>query len=435
MKKTLFIVLILLSAEFNEAQVTKLKWIVRGTMPYPVSGGQVVYDIAGRSNKIYIFGGYSDSLQSAVDWIQEYDALENSWKMVGHMIQARDQFVADIWKNIVVYFGGTNDVSTFKNTLEQWEYTIVTNEPSVRATEKNFGRLYSTGQIVGDNLYIIGGDPANPSDQLPYITAFDLNTRQFGFSFISPSPDPPRQRMTFIVGENIYIFGGIANGVMNAIQKFNISTQKLEDLPEKLLESRAAGSAVFNPLSQKGFIIGGYNETLNAMNTVEQIEILPDGSLQITESAPLTYARAGLMAVAYKNGFVAVFGGRTGRGHQGKVVPYIETLEEITSIEEENELPKEFTLNQNYPNPFNPSTVISYQLPAAGHVSLKIFDQLGREIATLVDEFQQAGKHNSQFSIRNPSAGRQGSQLSSGIYFYRLTAGAYSSTKKMLLLK
>ena len=56
-------------------------------MPYPVSGGQVVYDIAARSNKIYIFGGYSDSLQSAVDWIQEYDAKENSWKMVGHMIQ------------------------------------------------------------------------------------------------------------------------------------------------------------------------------------------------------------------------------------------------------------------------------------------------------------------------------------------------------------
>lgn len=425
MKKLLFIVLISLIAGINEAQ---LRWRVVGTMPYPVSGGQVVYDIAARSNKIYIFGGYSDSLQSAVDWIQEYDAKENSWKMVGRMIQARDQFVADIWKNNVMYFGGTNDASTEKNAIEQWDYRIVTNEPSVRAKDKNFGRLYSTGQIVGDNLYIIGGDPANPSDQLAYITAYNLSTKQIGFSFFSPSPDPPRQRMTFIVGENIYIYGGVTNGVMQAIQKFNISAKKLDDLPEKLIESRAAGSAVFNPLSQKGFIIGGYNETLNAMNTVEQVEILPNGSLKITKSVPLTYARSGLMAVAYQNGFVAVFGGRTDRGHLGKVVPYIEILEEVTSVNEEDELPKEFTLNQNYPNPFNPSTVISYQLPVAGHVSLKIFNQLGQEIATLVDEFQQAGKHNSQFSILN-------SEFSSGIYFYTLKTYSFTQTKKMLLLK
>lgn len=425
MKKFLIVILFLCAAGISEAQ---LRWRVVGTMPYPVSGGQVVYDIAARSNKIYIFGGYSDSLQSAVDWIQEYDAKENSWKMVGHMIQARDQFVADIWKNNIIYFGGTNDASTEKNAIEQWDYKIVTNEPSVRAKDKNFGRLYSTGQIVGDNFYIIGGDPATPSDQLAYITAYDLSTRQFGFSFISPSPDPPRQRMTFIVGQNIYIFGGVTNGVMQAIQKFNISAKKLDDLPEKLIESRAAGSAVFNPLSQKGFIIGGYNETLNAMNTVEQVEILPNGSLKITKSVPLTYARSGLMAVAYQNGFVAVFGGRTDRGHLGKVVPYIEILEEVTSVNEEDELPKEFTLNQNYPNPFNPSTSISYQLSMGGFVSLKVYDTIGKEVVTLVNEFQDAGKHSIQLKANQFG-------MTSGIYFYRLTAGAYSSTKKMLLLK
>ncbi|MFA5804914.1 MAG: T9SS type A sorting domain-containing protein [Melioribacteraceae bacterium] len=91
-------------------------------------------------------------------------------------------------------------------------------------------------------------------------------------------------------------------------------------------------------------------------------------------------------------------------------------------------LPSSFSLEQNYPNPFNPSTVISYQLPVAGHVSLKVFDMLGREVATLIDEFQQAGKYNSQFSILN-------SELSSGVYFYTLTAGNKIETKKMLLLK
>ncbi len=91
-------------------------------------------------------------------------------------------------------------------------------------------------------------------------------------------------------------------------------------------------------------------------------------------------------------------------------------------------MPSSFKLAQNYPNPFNPSTVINYQLPVSGHVSLKVYDMLGREVATLVDEFQQAGNHNSQFSIRN-------SQLSSGIYFYTIKAGNFIETKKMVLMK
>ena len=100
----------------------------------------------------------------------------------------------------------------------------------------------------------------------------------------------------------------------------------------------------------------------------------------------------------------------------------------ITNVAQEKNLPTSFRLFQNYPNPFNPETVIGYQLSVAGHVTLKIYDMLGREIATLVNEYQQAGIHNSQFSIRNYS-------LPSGTYFYRLTAGDFSSTQKMVLLK
>jgi hypothetical protein len=397
-------------------------------MPYPVSGGQVIYDIDRGSDKIYIFGGYSDSLQSAVDWIQEYDVAKNTWKRVGTMLQPRDQFVSDIWKNSVLYFGGTNDASTDKTSIEAWDYNIVTNLASTFDRNKNFGRLLSTGQIVGDTYYLIGGDPSNPVNPVPYITAYNLNSKQVGFTFNSPSPDPPRQRMTFIVGDNIYICGGVTNGVMKAIQRFNISTQKLDDLSVQLKESRAAGSAVYNPLSKKGFIIGGYNETLSAMNTVEQVDVQSDGSLKITQTTPLTYARTGLMAVAYKNGFVVVFGGRTDRGHLGKVVPYIEILINGGSSVKGGEIPKEFTLDQNYPNPFNPSTNIGYQLAAGSFVSLKVYDILGKEVAVLVNEYQTAGSHSIQMFAEKYN-------LTAGIYFYRLTAGNYSSTKKMLLLK
>jgi len=99
-----------------------------------------------------------------------------------------------------------------------------------------------------------------------------------------------------------------------------------------------------------------------------------------------------------------------------------------TSIKEVSEIPSTFSLAQNYPNPFNPSTLIGYQLPEASHVSLKIYDELGREVATLVDEFQQAGIHNSTFNIQNWS-------LPSGVYFYTLKVGDFIETKKMILIK
>ena len=90
--------------------------------------------------------------------------------------------------------------------------------------------------------------------------------------------------------------------------------------------------------------------------------------------------------------------------------------------------PAKYFMNQNHPNPFNPSTTISYEIPQAEYVTLKIYDVLGREVATLVDEFKQAGSYNSQFSIRN-------SKLVSSVYFYQLKAGSFVSTKKLIVMK
>ncbi len=100
----------------------------------------------------------------------------------------------------------------------------------------------------------------------------------------------------------------------------------------------------------------------------------------------------------------------------------------LTLVDENESLNiKEYKLEQNYPNPFNPTTRINYQLPEASKVILKVYDVLGREIATIVNQFQNAGKYSVEFSA---SGG-----LSSGVYFYRISAGDFIQTKKMLMIK
>ena len=89
-------------------------------------------------------------------------------------------------------------------------------------------------------------------------------------------------------------------------------------------------------------------------------------------------------------------------------------------------LPKGFALSQNYPNPFNPSTVISFQLPVSSHVMLKVFDVNGREVATLVNGEMKAGKHAVTFAPR---------ETTTGLYFYKITAGKFSQTRKAVLMK
>ena len=89
-------------------------------------------------------------------------------------------------------------------------------------------------------------------------------------------------------------------------------------------------------------------------------------------------------------------------------------------------IPKAFAIEQNYPNPFNPTTTLSFGVPRAGLVTVKVFDLLGREVATLVNENRPAGYHTEVLD---------GSRLSSGVYFYRLQANGYSATKKLMLVR
>ncbi|MFQ5604609.1 MAG: T9SS type A sorting domain-containing protein [bacterium] len=107
---------------------------------------------------------------------------------------------------------------------------------------------------------------------------------------------------------------------------------------------------------------------------------------------------------------------------------WFQNIDIITSVEQIASplLPKEFRLDQNYPNPFNPTTVIQFAVPKRSRVSLKLYDVLGREIATLVDEEFQPGEYKVDFKAKG---------LASGIYFYRIQAEGFVQTRKLTLLK
>ncbi|MFZ1518961.1 MAG: T9SS type A sorting domain-containing protein [Ignavibacteriaceae bacterium] len=105
---------------------------------------------------------------------------------------------------------------------------------------------------------------------------------------------------------------------------------------------------------------------------------------------------------------------------------YDNYIPEMTNISYTPPLPEHYYLSQNYPNPFNPATRIDYELPISGYTTLMVYDVLGRNIATLVNEFKEAGFYNLNFNSGN---------LSSGVYFYTLNSKSFSRTNKMIVIK
>jgi hypothetical protein len=144
-----------------------------------------------------------------------------------------------------------------------------------------------------------------------------------------------------------------------------------------------------------GFRVGGYNNTLNSLSgKMDEFRV---------------YRRA-LDTAEISATWNTDIGGCTGP----------------VGITNHNQTPLVYELKQNYPNPFNPATKIAYALPKSGSVKLVVFDVLGREVAVLVNEYKKSGTYEVDFDA---------SRLSSGVYFYRINAGDFTDTKKMLLIK
>ncbi|PJA54891.1 MAG: hypothetical protein CO167_01285, partial [Candidatus Marinimicrobia bacterium CG_4_9_14_3_um_filter_48_9] len=111
--------------------------------------------------------------------------------------------------------------------------------------------------------------------------------------------------------------------------------------------------------------------------------------------------------------------------------PFMLSIDATTVSIDNAQIPDVFALHQNYPNPFNPTTTIRYDLPEATDVTIMVYNMLGQRVATLVNSHQNAG----YYSLRWNGQTNNGSQIASGIYLYRIQAGSFTKTMKMMYMK
>jgi len=180
----------------------------------------------------------------------------------------------------------------------------------------------------------------------------------------------------------------------------------------------------------------GNNYTGSYLNNIESNPLFVDSAqndFHLTDNSPCIGAGADSAQVASKWYYAPAFDFEGNpRPHPEGSLPDIGAFENslgspLTGIKEvQKQIPDGFHLYQNYPNPFNPTTMIEYQVPSTGHVNLRVYNVLGKEIATLVNAVVLAGYHEIEFSAND---------LAGGIYFYRMETGSYRQTRKMLLVK
>lgn len=266
----IFIVILLIISDTLLAQVD---WQVVGEMRLPIAGGQAFPN----KGNVYIirmvwFDAGLRELDTKVFYVFIY--LEVKYIYAGSPIWFRFRFC---WRHSLLFWGVFNPASS-DSSIEYWSVPIGSN---YLAENINFQRIFSSGIISNGKFYVIGGNPLSGPNfgQLPYLVEYDLATGAVSFqeNNLYSFDVLPEQQMCAAIGEDIYIFGGVFNGVSQKILKFSTINHTFEELPIDLPVPRAGGSAVRIGDSNQVYIIGGYNEGTYPLSSVDIFSVTPTG--------------------------------------------------------------------------------------------------------------------------------------------------------------
>lgn len=323
--------------------------------------------------KLYVVGGYAESGFSSQGRVYEFDPQTNNWTRKRDLPTPRGALVALAFENKIYAIGGANGANAF-----------AVNEVYDPATDSwaalrpmPTAREHLAAAVIDSLLYVVGG-------------RFQNN------------------------------FGQLVNS--NQLEAYAPASNRWHRLPAM---PTARGGLAAAAMNGKLYVFGGEFFGTGGAGVFEENEEYDPGTRTWREVQPLPTPRHGMSAVAV-NDTIFVIGGGPVAGYGVTAANEAFTFAVPTKVEESPQNVGGFVLRQNHPNPFNAATRIAFALPAAAEVKLSVYDLHGREVAVLVQKALLAGEHAVAFDATG---------LASGLYHYTLRAGAFTETKKLLLLR
>lgn len=404
---------IIIGSSFGQTDTLTLQW--EASVHYGTYGQRTVlvndtlWHLGGEVYYGYPFG-YNYWDYSFV----EYMAMGNNyWSIDTTKIMYRRYLNAETYNGKIYIFGGVG--TDYSEEMEIFD-------PSTRTI--SFGsplpyprRLAGSAQYNG-NIYLVGGDSGDGySDRLDI---YDINSDSWSSG--APLPVAMQTESVYYNGK-IYVFGGWSGYVHDEIFEYNISSDSWTQVGATPDPVSAHKLAVYQG---NIFVIGDYND----LNRIWKYNI-SDESWVIYNSNYVGRRHASTVIHNDKLYIVAGNSVYDGVYQNYRIVQSID-LSDILAIGRHNStLLKSFELNQNFPNPFNPTTKIEFSVNQNGNVKIVIFDILGRQVRSLVNEKKSIGRHSIQWDGKNDA----GKLVQSGQYYYTVEMDGMKKAKKMILIK
>jgi hypothetical protein len=441
------------------------------TLLDPPNFGQTWYElrvvkfIPGSDGDFVAVGEYLPDplLAHANGFLLRYYRYNNTWEIQSFQAQgAQFHFIRDAVfdpdDTTRLLIAGTRGLSDpggncFEFTTMVVDYNINTLTYSVLPTTQR-GALWAIEPLPNGNFLSTGPD-ASDCDYLPYPLVLEVEQ---GVEIVHPIPPPATNgyfydisAMTVLKNGDIFMvahespFGGSDFSTLS--YRYNPVTQEYtfykpidpdstENFTNQLWALEVTPSGLIYAVGRTHYICDGLHFWKAMIQSF-------DGERWRLHPLPVPFNEGyvsqlwGMAAIVNNQVYAA------GQFRYGSILYYDwqtlimhnEVITDIPDKQNNSGYPVSYLLNQNYPNPFNPSTVISYQLPVSGEVTLIVYDVLGNEIAVLVDEYKPAGNYEVEFNTSSHSGWSGIRELSSGIYFYQLRAGSFVDSKKMILLR
>jgi N-acetylneuraminic acid mutarotase len=370
---------------------------------------------------IYAIGGSSGAYTSTSD-VEAYDAATDSWAPKANLPQILCGETARTVNDKIYVIGGSTSVLGDGYVVDNvYEYNPVSNSWT-RNSNIPIPIAYAAADVVDGKIYVIGGAPFGFSSA--YKSVYEYNPATDTWTKKTDMPTARFVASATAVDGKIYVFGGAANATLTGLSAVEVYDPSADTwavkgpmpIPRAGHASSAAGGNIYLFTGGTGYTnlykdVLEYNPTLDTWATKT--------SIPTSRYAP---------AACSVGGKIYIIGGMDEDNTRLSIVEEYNPALDVTSVSERNKgsSPVEYSLSQNYPNPFNPTTSIQYSVPSTQYVSLMVYNVLGKEAALLVSDTKQPGT----YAVTWDASG-----LSSGVYFYRLTAGKHVETKKMILLR